>query len=359
MMNHDESMQLTDQGQGEHPFTSRDSGEDPSETTTSEIDALGFRSEAVAEEATQPSFGDRLRASRERHGLSLQDCAQALHLPIRLLEKLEADNYEGIDYTVYLKGYLKKYAAHVRLEESHVDAQLETLSPRQPELVAPPSMPAWRLGIHRYSNAFVYIVLTAVIVVPLVWLGLNGVLKRDIARLAPLNATPVSAQSTELADSSGSTVETPASTAQASPGSRQSATKPQRTEQKPLMASIAPFSAMESGKTAVNASTPVPPQQPAKKTPVVAAATHLALTLQQPSWVEITTAAGKHLEYALLPAGTHRVYDSGQALNVRIGNASGASVQVDGKPLALDRFRNANVAHFDIDNNGSVQPDNS
>ena len=26
-----------------------------------------------------------------------------LHLPIRLLEKLESDDYEGIDYSVYLK----------------------------------------------------------------------------------------------------------------------------------------------------------------------------------------------------------------------------------------------------------------
>ena len=88
--------------------------------------------------------------------------------------------------------------AHVRLEASHVQAQIESLQTRQPELVAAQSMPAWRLGIHRYSNAATYVVLTAVIVVPLIWLGLNGVLKRDIARLAPLNATPVSAQSTEL-----------------------------------------------------------------------------------------------------------------------------------------------------------------
>lgn len=354
MMNQDESMQLKDQGQGEHPFTSRNPGEQPSGPFTVAIDADDLRPEPEP----QPSFGERLRASRERHGLSLPDCARVLHLPTRLLEKLESDDYEGIDYSVYLKGYLKKYAAHVRLEASHVQAQIESLDTRQPELVAGQAVPAWRLGIHRYSNALTYVVLTAVIVVPLVWLGLNGVLKRDIARLAPLNATPVSAQSTELVAASGSTPDPTASASPASPVPQASNAGPSAAGQKPLMASIAPFSAMESGKPSpkIAAGDAVQPAQPAAPVP---AGTHLALTLQQPSWVEITTAGGKHLEYALLPAGTHRVYDSSQVLNVRIGNASGARVLVDGKPLALDRYRNANVAHFDIENDGSIQPDNS
>ena len=351
-------MQLKDQGQGEHPFTSRNPGDNPCETATSGIDLPQLHSGPEAHKPAGPPFGDRLRASRERHGMSLHDCARALHLPIRLLEKLESDDYEGIDYTVYLKGYLKKYAAHVRLEASHVEAQIESLQTRQPELVAPQSMPAWRLGIHRYSNAVTYIVLTAVIVVPLIWLGLNGVLKRDIARLAPLNATPVSAQSTELAGGSDTTVDTPSPGAPATSGPQQPAAAPPGAGQKPLMASIAPFSAMESAKPSVNPAM-AGSRQPVKGTAPAAAATHLDLTLDQPSWVEITTAAGKHLEYALLPAGTHRVYDSSQILNVRIGNARGASVQVDGKPLALDQYRNENVAHFDIEHDGSVQPDNT
>ncbi len=350
-------MQLKDQGQGEHPFTSRNPVGNPCDSTTSALDAPEFGPEPEPDKSL-PSFGQRLRASRERHGMSLQDCARVLHLPVRLLEKLESDDYEGIDYSVYLKGYLKKYAAHVRLEATHVEAQIESLAPRQPELVATQSMPAWRLGIHRYSNALTYVVLTAVIVVPLVWLGLNGVLKRDIARLAPLNATPVSAQSTELVAGTGNVSDTSASVKPASAGPRQPDAKPSSDGQKPLMASIAPFSALESGKLVPNVSRD-DAVQPAKQAAPMPASTHLVLTLLQPSWVEITTATGKHLEYALLPAGTRRVYDSSQVLNVRIGNASGAQVQVDGKPLALDRYRSANVAHFDIQNNGSVQPDDS
>jgi cytoskeleton protein RodZ len=74
----------------------------------------------------------------------------------------------------------------------------------------------------------------------------------------------------------------------------------------------------------------------------------LTLTLDAPSWVEITDADGKQLEYSLLPAGTRRSYDTRQALNVRIGNADGTEVTLDGKPLALEAFRRANVAHLHI-----------
>jgi len=309
---------------------------------------------ANSERHPEPSFGARLRASRERHGMSLQDCANILRLPVRLLQQLEADDYEGIDYSVYLCGYLRKYADHVRLDRTHVEAQLESLETHQPELVVTHTLPAWKYGLQRYSSALTYIVLTAVIVVPLIWLGLNGVLKRDIARLQPLNATPVGAPSDAPASvqASNSALANTASPDASARTGAQAGTQKSTQDQKPLMASIAPFSAMQS---------PVQPKVTATK-PAPGPATNgarLTLALQQPSWVDISDTSGKHLEYALLPAGTHRAYRSDQDLNVRIGNAQGAQVDVDGKPVVLDRFRHANVAHFDVANDGTIRPDNS
>jgi cytoskeleton protein RodZ len=72
------------------------------------------------------------------------------------------------------------------------------------------------------------------------------------------------------------------------------------------------------------------------------------LSLDQASWVEVTTADGSRLEYGLLPAGSSKTWTSEQPLDVRIGNATGAQVTVDGTPLALDAYRRANVAHFRV-----------
>jgi cytoskeleton protein RodZ len=74
----------------------------------------------------------------------------------------------------------------------------------------------------------------------------------------------------------------------------------------------------------------------------------LSLTLANPSWVEVTAADGSRLEYGLLPAGTQKTYHSDSALEIRLGNATGATVAIDGKQVSLDDYRRANVAHFRV-----------
>ncbi|WP_240151799.1 helix-turn-helix domain-containing protein [Oleiagrimonas citrea] len=341
-MNQPASTNFTDQERGEHDFSKPDDDQGASP---------GFNDEAeqwMSSAEAEPSFGCHLRAVREEQGLSLQDCAQALHLPARLLEKLEQDNYAGIDYSVYLRSYLSKYAAYVGMGSQEIEDQLERLRPRQPELITTSPLSGWQRTIDRYSSAATYVVLTAVIVAPLIWLGLNGVLKRDIAQLAPLDAAPVNAQSTALASTavaaSGGHEKAPA------PGGNVSGlVPPTPPSEKPLMASIAPFSAMEASKKArVTTSAAAPPQ--------TSAATHLTLKLRHDSWVEITDTNGKRLEYGLLPAGTDKSYRSTHPLEVRIGNADGANVAVDGKPLSLGKFQRANVAHFNVADGGAVRP---
>jgi cytoskeleton protein RodZ len=76
---------------------------------------------------------------------------------------------------------------------------------------------------------------------------------------------------------------------------------------------------------------------------------NLELSLTSASWVEVTDAAGVRLEYGLLPAGSHKIYQSDKPLDVRIGNVSGASATIDGHPVGLDDFRHANVAHFGVE----------
>jgi cytoskeleton protein RodZ len=79
----------------------------------------------------------------------------------------------------------------------------------------------------------------------------------------------------------------------------------------------------------------------------VAGAHTLALKLSAPSWVEVTGADGKHLEYALLQPGSYS-WQGATSLQVLIGNAAAASVTVDGKPFVLDDVSASNVARFSI-----------
>jgi cytoskeleton protein RodZ len=55
--------------------------------------------------------GAKLKAERERRGLSAQKAADEMHLDRWVIDALEADDYKRIGPTVYAKGHLKKYAA--------------------------------------------------------------------------------------------------------------------------------------------------------------------------------------------------------------------------------------------------------
>ena len=288
----------------------------------------------------QSSFGNRLRAARQARGLDIEACAHALRLPARVLRQLESGQREGIDYAVYLASYITKYARHLGIDEEAIQAELAGLKRAVPTLVATGGMSHSRYLLERYATAATYVVLTAVIVVPMVWLGVRGTLDRDLSHLAPLDATPVAQQDAPARNAAG-TLATAANraTTQVSPAA---------ADEQPLMASMAPFPGLEAGSlTAIKPDAATTAAMPAPAA-VPPGGHSLTLSLAEASWVEVVAADGSRLEYGLMPAGSSKTWSSAQPLDVRIGNSSGAQVSIDGQPLSLDTFRRANVAHFRV-----------
>ncbi|MDE2155627.1 MAG: DUF4115 domain-containing protein [Xanthomonadaceae bacterium] len=279
------------------------------------------------------SFGNRLHAAREARGLNLDACAQTLKLPARILLQLERDEYDGIDSKIYLGSYIGKYGHYLGIDQALIQVELDRIKQIEPPLVTTGGISHSRFLLDRYVTAITYTVLTAVIVVPMIWLGVRGTLDRDISHLAPLDATPVAQPAKLVAQSRRSQPPVPVIRARQpkSPSSEQ-----------PLMASMAPFPVMDGTTT------------PPAESPAANAAGHgaaglsLDLSLSAASWVEVIERDGTRLEYGLLPASSNKTYQSDQPLDVRIGNVDGAQLKVDGQPLALDGFRHANVAHFRV-----------
>jgi cytoskeleton protein RodZ len=287
-------------------------------------------------------LGARLRAAREARGYTIEACGQALRLPSRLLRQLEAGEYGGIDYQVYLAGYLSKYGDHLGVDPEAIQAELAKLTPRQPELVVTGGVSHSRYLLERYVTAATYVVLTAVIVVPMVWLGVRGTLDRDMPRLAPLDAAPVAQQDAPAPSASSAVAAT------ASPASPTPAAETRAEDQQPLLASMAMFPPLDhsAARAPLATSAAAPVSEEAAKGQ---GAHSLSLSLPSASWVEVTAADGARLEYGILPAGTQKSYRSDSPLEVRIGNATGAQAVVDGQAISLDAFRRANVARFRVD----------
>lgn len=286
-------------------------------------------------ESSARSFGYRLRTAREARGEELEACAHGLRLPLRVLRQLEAGTYDGTDSKIYLASYITAYARHLGIDAAEVQGELGRIRLIEPPLVATGGVSRSRFLLDRYTTAATYVVLTAVFVVPMVWLGMRGSLDRDLSRMAPLDAAPVAQQDVRPASA------TSVATAPVMASAPRLTVAPIQ-EQQSLMASMAPFPTLDSN--------------PSIAAPTVSAAADgngegshsVSLDLSAASWVEVIGEDGSRLEYGLLPAGSSRTYRSSQPLDVRIGNAGGARLSIDGKAVALGDFQHANVARLHV-----------
>ncbi|MBU6415941.1 MAG: DUF4115 domain-containing protein [Xanthomonadaceae bacterium] len=287
--------------------------------------------ESAVEHRLDPSgdsIGVRLRAAREARGLSIADCGRQLHLPIKVLERLEAEDFGAPEHFVFLRGALGSYARFLGLPPGSCDDVLRAVAPlEQPSLVSVARTSQARWLLQRYGTAATYIVLTATIAVPLVLLGLRGGLHRPIARIVSLDQPAAS---------------TPA--APASVTAPHVATVAPTVDDTPFRASMTPFAAI--GLNDDNAPAPAPGTQPAS--PASAGQHTLTLNASADCWFEITDADGNKVDSGMLHAGDSRSWHSAGVLHVTLGNAGGVSVMRDGQPYALDSVRHANVAHFDV-----------
>ncbi|HSE13828.1 MAG TPA: RodZ domain-containing protein [Rudaea sp.] len=284
------------------------------------------------------SLGQRLRAAREARGWSGADVATRLHLPIQIVQTIEADRYDAIGHRIYLRGYLTSYLRLLDLPTILVESVLQQHA-EPPPLMTSGTISHSRYLFQRYSVSALYLILTGVIIVPAVLLAMRAGLEPKMAELTTLETTsgPAASESNDTVAqdvSSGSAVNPAADTtapAGAPPAGAAAADSP-------LVASMAPFQALARKDS--------PAAQPPAAPAVGSGAHTLRLTLKEASWVEIISASGEKLEYGLLPAGTVKTIGSDVALDVRLGNSSGAEVEIDGQMQDLTPYRHANIAHF-------------
>lgn len=288
--------------------------------------------EPVAEHRLEPSgcsIGPRLRAAREARGLRVADCGRELHLPVKVLERLEAEDFGSPEHFVFLRGALNSYARFLGLPPGSCDDVLRAAAPpEQPALVSVARTSQTRWLLQRYGTAATYIVLTATIAVPLVLLGLRGGLHRPTARIVSLDQPMVSAAAPKAS------VTTP-----------RVATVTPTVDDTPFRASMTPFAAIglnDDGAAATTAANKVP------ATSAPAGQHTLTLNASADCWFEITDADGNRVDSGMLHAGDSRSWHSAGVLHVTLGNAAGVSVARDGQPFALDSVGHANVAHFDV-----------
>jgi cytoskeleton protein RodZ len=257
----------------------------------------------MTSEAGSVGIGVRLRAARERRGLTTLQAAEKLHVDARVLESLEADNFAPLGADVYVRGHLRRYAELIG-ESPH---ELQDLYARTGPVVQPDLTRIARGERPPDSARFMMPALLTIVA-----LTLAGILWWALT----------------------------------TPGATPHALPPPPAES----------AAGEPSDAAATAAPPVAPPQPAASAAPGGAA--LTLHFTGASWAQVADAHGKLLLDGMQPAGSSRSLSGPAPLRVVLGNAPQVTVEVGGRPASLEGVtRRRGDAHFQVDAAGALSAD--
>jgi cytoskeleton protein RodZ len=264
-----------------------------------------------------PALGDRFRSAREARGLSLSDVSEQIRIRSIYLAAIEDENWSAVGAPVYIRGFLRTYARFLGLDPEDVvaafngevpsAAQIGSQAGNEPSRHAEPvrARPSGRYLI--WIAGIIAVLLVAFVVY-------NEVTMRGAATVVVETAAP-SATPSRL----------PSNAPSAAAALALSAASPCPS---PSAASIASRRA-----SAAPSPTPSPCPSPSITPEQIAAlgVQSMAIVLTAPSWLRVTVDGSVSME-GTFPAGTSRAFH-GKAAVVRVGNAGGVAIYVDGKDV--------------------------
>jgi cytoskeleton protein RodZ len=274
------------------------------------------------------SIGQRLRAGRERSGLSVAATAEKLHLDPKVIDALESDRFTELGASVYVRGHLRRYADFVgepgvELVATYT-AQRESRPP-PPDLTQVPHAER-RSDPRRLVTPLAGLACAAVLALAIWWVlsgSKPGAVHGDVQ--PTLNAEQVAAAQTPTGVANSPAVTAvPASMATA-----------------PVAAAAAPAT---------------DPAAPARKEEAAPAhPTRLKLELANDSWVEVYDSRGERLFYDVATAGSVQSVEGRPPLRVVLGNSVGVAVEVDGQRREIpSNATDGEGARFVVNRSGSL-----
>src|SRR5687768_92226 len=130
------------------------------------------------------SIGARLKQAREEAGLSQEDVAASLKIPVKGIRQLESGDSSQLGAPVFVRGQMRSYARllGIRLDEE-LDEGTRPIAPSV--LVSHTHTPRYRRVFEQATRRAIYIVLTAAIAVP-IWMA-SRELKKDDTQVETLD----------------------------------------------------------------------------------------------------------------------------------------------------------------------------
>lgn len=324
--------------------------------------------------AAGKSLGALIRDARNAKGLSAADLAQSLNLDLKIVERLEADQFEGGPEPIYVRAYLKHWAGlvgadpQVWLQAYHlqhggavapntigVTAPIEVMTARKAghAVHATNQNKVGRSVLRVLLILVVLAILLAVIAIalPSLWqkglnllpgkheqttLSLNGgessnAVSLPIQPLPALNTPEASPQAAAETTTTNAAPPPPVLTTPAAPEATS-------TEPSPPAEPAAPGATATTTTPGPATASPAVPSDAAaaeKATPATPSPNLIIKVDSADCWVEVRDAAGKRLVYDVIKKGEERAVPGAGPFTITLGNPGSVTVLWKGEPVKL------------------------
>jgi cytoskeleton protein RodZ len=275
------------------------------------------------------SIGETLRRERLRQNLDLGQISRELKISQRFLEAIEDDRFDRLPAGVFAKSFVRQYANLLGLDAEELVAELQrTIEPAPTtarasqydlapiDSIQVPRVEHWEAvsdrGRFEWTSP-----LPALALLVVVLLVCSGVY--TFWQHSPQSGTAQTAQ--EAAPPPPPTVQ---------PDPQQAQAQPPAAEPAPQVATAPTPVPQQPPQTAQTVPTTPPGQvNSADRSP---APVRVQVTALEAVWV-LARADGKYLFSGTLEPNESRTVEAGERLTLRVGNAGGVTVTLNGKPI--------------------------
>lgn len=300
--------------------------------------------------------GGALRAEREKQALSIQDVANKLRLSPKQIEALEADDFASLPEPTIVRGFIRNYAKQLRVNaEPLLDAYAVIVPSNTPyELTVKPTSNMHVSNKDKpKASSYLWAALLALLVLG-VWLFYQNYVAKpnptapsaSASNTEPLPepALPAAERSPELQPSTELTLP-PANDATV----LLAPTVPAPVVSAPVEMPVNPVATNSVITNAPAVTTPATPLADPTLTSVNADMAKLEINANQETWVSVVDADGKQVYDKIIFAGSRESVEAKPPLNVVVGNAGGASLNLNGKNIDLGPHTRNNVARIKLE----------
>lgn len=312
--------------------------------------------------------GQRLRRARELRGMSQEQVATELHLSLRYIQAIESDHYVELPEPAFVKGYMRRYAQLVKLSPEDIVAKFEqSLVANQGAVKESQSNPVQILGsmsrqpMVRFRQMRIW--LSALVVIAVVAGAFFWNRHETTPTVSPVidnengtNKVAVPAPVPVMPSTGAQPLPLPLSAQGAAPAlTLAPVTSPAEgnaTNTLPLPVTPVASAPQVAVPSAVQGAVPALSPSSAPAAPAATAAplvaSHVQISVQAESWIQIKDADGNIVLSGQFTKGASLEPKGKTPFNLRLGNASGVVVSVDGAAMDLGPYTKNNVATLTV-----------